>query len=457
MADALRALLVCYSFPPVGGAGIQRSVKLAKYLPQFGVEPAVLTVSNPSVPLSDSTFDRDLPPGMEIVRARTLEPGYGVKQAAWSLKNNSSKATVKQRMVGRGVHYAKQLMLPDPQVLWLPGAHCALAWRLAQGCDDLLFITAPPFSQFLLAPLARLRPRTAIVFDYRDEWSTLRTTYEMLDARLPAAVGAAMEAGLLRLAHVVTTATEEFRDNLLQRFPFLDPESVVAIPNGYDPDDFPAEPADPPRDKLVISYAGTVFKLTSAQGFLQAVRQLHEREPELAKLLRVRFMGRIVDTQLESFEGTEHIGVERLGYVPHEAVLKHLASSHVVLCLLDDVAGVERIYPAKIFELMHLGRPVLTLSPSGALTRLVLRHRLGTVLPPRDVPAITSWLVDRLRAFRDGRPDPVLSRSIDAEGIARYHRRELAGGFAQVFRDAVERARGGVSRTDDGTREQTRA
>ena len=29
----LRALLVSYSFPPVGGAGVQRVVKLAKYLP----------------------------------------------------------------------------------------------------------------------------------------------------------------------------------------------------------------------------------------------------------------------------------------------------------------------------------------------------------------------------------------------------------------------------------------
>ncbi|MGH7272817.1 MAG: hypothetical protein ACREJ3_20495 [Polyangiaceae bacterium] len=49
----LRALLVSYCFPPAGGAGVQRVVKLAKYLPHHGVSPAVLTVKNPSVPLRD--------------------------------------------------------------------------------------------------------------------------------------------------------------------------------------------------------------------------------------------------------------------------------------------------------------------------------------------------------------------------------------------------------------------
>ena len=43
----LRVLLVSYSFPPVGGAGVQRVVKLAKYLPHHGVWPAILTAANP--------------------------------------------------------------------------------------------------------------------------------------------------------------------------------------------------------------------------------------------------------------------------------------------------------------------------------------------------------------------------------------------------------------------------
>ncbi|MFW5741391.1 MAG: glycosyltransferase, partial [Myxococcota bacterium] len=352
MSDQLRALLVSYAFPPVGGAGIQRSVKLAKFLPEFDIQPSVLTVRNPSVPLRDDTFDRDFPPGMEIVRAATLEPGYGVKQATWT-SHGQRPPSLRKRVMGQGVQVAKQLMVPDPQVLWLPGANTALARRQwGNRPDDVLFITAPPFSQFWLAPLARLKPGTGIVLDYRDEWSTLRTAYEMLQARMTAAAGEVMENLLLRFAHAVTTATEEFRENLLRLYPFLDPARVVAIPNGYDPDDFPSEVPPPPRDHFVLAYAGTVFRLTSAQGLIGGIRRLHEREPELAKLLKVRFMGRIVETERLWFEGTEQLGVEQVGYVPHDQVLTELARSHLALCLLDEVPGVERIYPAKIFELM---------------------------------------------------------------------------------------------------------
>ena len=80
----LRALLVSYAFPPTGGVGVTRMVKLCKYLGLHGVVPSVLTVANPSVPLQDGSFDRDLPRDLEIVRARTFEPGFGVKQTAWA-------------------------------------------------------------------------------------------------------------------------------------------------------------------------------------------------------------------------------------------------------------------------------------------------------------------------------------------------------------------------------------
>src|SRR5258708_26592024 len=80
----MRALVVAYAFPPVGGAGVQRVQKLVKYLPLHGVTPTVLTVANPSVPLRDDSLASDLPKDIEIVRAATLEPGYALK--LWALR-----------------------------------------------------------------------------------------------------------------------------------------------------------------------------------------------------------------------------------------------------------------------------------------------------------------------------------------------------------------------------------
>lgn len=431
----MKVVLISYVFPPVGGAGVQRAVKLVKYLPEHGVDPIVLTTKNPSVPLHDESLVRDIPEGTRIERARTLEPGYGAKQAAWTahVDETPSLATRAKRMMTR---VAKEALIPDAQVLWLPGANAKLASILAKDRPGAILVSGPPFSSFLLAPLAKMSPGTRVILDYRDEWTAYRVekegsvaNFEMVPTFARAATHA-MERGLLHLADGVVTATEAFRENLLRTFPFLRPESVVSIPNGYDPDDMPESLPQPPSDKLVISYAGTIFRLTSPKGLLGAVRKLHEREPELAKKLEVRFFGRIVETELPAFEGMEALGVMRLGYIDHSRVLPELGASHRVLCLLDDVEGAERIYPAKIFELMVLGRPVLTLSPEGALTDLVRAHDLGDVIGPRDEAGIAGWLERELRAFSEGR----LTLTSKPRDIERYHRRALAGEFAAILR-----------------------
>jgi glycosyltransferase involved in cell wall biosynthesis len=442
----LRALLVSYSFPPVGGAGVQRMAKLAKYLPLHGVRPAVLTVANPSVPLHDDSLLGDAI-GVEIARAPTLEPAYWTKQAAWRAHAGATRphdppnrcADLGARGVRMVARAARHALFPDPQVLWQPAAHGALLARIAAQRDDVVLVSGPPFSQFLLAPLARAGG-LGVVLDYRDEWSTLRTTYEMARSPVARMLGDPLEAALLRRAHGVVVATDEFRANLIDRFSFLDPGRIAAIPNGYDPADFPGELPSPPQDHFVMTYAGTVFALTSARGILGALRRLHARNPELARTLRVRFLGRIVDTELDAFDGTEALGVERIGYIPHTSVLRQLAASHTTLCLLDDVHGAERIFPAKIFELMHLGRPVLTLAPPhSALARLVERHALGSVLHPRDQDAIACDLERRLHAFRSG--DYRLDAWRNATDIQRYDRRALAGEFAEIMREATSSAR----------------
>ncbi len=428
----LKALVVSYAFPPVGGAGVQRMLKLVKYLPEQGVRPSVLSVERASVPVLDSSLLREVPPDVVIIRAKTLEPSYAAKGLAWK-----AHAEAPKRRAARSLRtlskFGRELLVPDPQVLWLPGAARALVARLRSERDDVVIISGPPFSQFLLGPLALGVCRTPFVLDYRDEWTTTSSIYEMSGS---ARAAERLERAVLARAAAVTTATEEFRAHLLERFAFLDPARTYAIPNGYDSADFPVELPAPPSERCVVTYTGTVFRLTSARGFLAALRLLHEREPKLAERLEVRFAGRIVETEADAFEGTEALGVRRLGYLPHAEALATLAASHIALCLLADLPGSERIYPAKIFEIMRLGRPALVLTPEGALARLVQRHRLGSVVAPDDVPAIAAELERSVRAFCAG----TLALHSEAVDVERFDRRRLAAEFARVLERSAELA-----------------
>jgi len=409
-------------------------LKLVKYLPRHGVTPSVLTARGASVPVLDPSLEREVPSSVEVVRARTFEPAYSTKELAWQA-SGSRTSSLRNRCIGAATGIARRLLVPDPQVLWLPAAGWALTQRLAsRRADDVVLISGPPFSPFLLAALARMRPGTGIVFDYRDEWTTTSTVFEMSASPTAASF---LERRLLAKAHVVTTATDEFRSALLRRFPFLDESRVIAIPNGYDPEDFPAELPKPPSDRFVLAYVGTVFRMTSARGFLAGLKLFHARAPELARSLETRFVGRIVATEEPHFDGSEALGVRRLGYVEHRRAIEEVAASHAAMCMLDDVEGASRMYPGKIFEIMHLGRPCLAIAPEGALSQLVRHCRAGEVVAPRDTVAIAETLERWVRRFKN---DPNASHDGPVD-VERFDRREQARQFADALRTALSTAR----------------
>lgn len=430
----MNVVVVSYAFPPVGGAGVQRMLKLVKYLPEHGVRPTVLTVSRASVPLTDTSLLAEIPPDVTVLRAPTLEPEYGAKQLAWRATGTTSES-LRTRIVRRAANLGRWLMVPDPQILWLPAAAHALLGHLRREPESVVLISGPPFSQFLLGLLAKEFASVPVVLDYRDEWTTTSSVYEMARG---GSSDRLLEAAVLRRADGVVTATEDFRERLLARFDFLHPERVVSIPNGYDPADFVGQPPAPPTDRMVISYVGTVFRLTSARGFLRGLRLFKERSPELGKLCDVRFVGRIVETEADAFADTEPLGVTREGYVDHAKAIQALAASHVALCLLDAVDGAEGIYPAKIFEIMRLGRRCLAVTPEGALARLVRRHRAGEVVAPGDTEAIATALQRLVTEFRSG----TLLEWGGPVDFEIFDRRRQAGAFARALTMAESVAHG---------------
>lgn len=424
----MRLLVVCYAFPPAGGVTVLRVTKLVKHLPSFGVQPIVLTAENPSVPLFDPTLSGDVPESVRVVRTRTLEPGYGVKNdLTRGAPNPGFSGLVKKA----AVRVLKNLALPDPQILWLPTAAPAFS-RLSREVDAVL-VSGPPFSPFLLGPLSR----APFVLDYRDEWRTA-AAFDVRQGLLAPRFIDSVEPALVRRAAKVLTATEAFRQNLLARYEGLSPRDVVTLPNGYDPEDFslareaPPPPAYSPGQKLILTHAGTTFRLTSPRGLVAALRLLEERAPDVAAMLDVRFIGRIVETEKDIFDCKPLQTMRVFPHLPHKEALTELQKSHVALCILDDTEGAKDVYPSKIFEIMHMGKPCLTLAPEGALARLASRHGLGLVVHPRDTVAIAEALEKAVSAFRRGEP---LLPFFQPVGVEQYERRAIAEKLAGVLHE----------------------
>lgn len=434
----MRVLFVAYLFPPVGGAGVQRVTKLVRYLPDHGITPLVLTASNPSVPVLDATLVEDISKDIRIERTMTLEPSYDFKRAFGQGSDSSERSGSFGRFVRYASRLAKGMAFPDPQVFWLPSAALAISRLAAEKPElDAAVISAPPFSQLLLLPWIKKTMRVPVIVDYRDEWdTTMRAGHDEPASALANRAARRLEQAIVTRADAITTATQEFRTALLDRIDALDPGRVHFLPNGWDAGDLPKGQHRPPKDRFRISYVGTVLRLTSLRNVIEALRILHGERPDLAACVELVVHGRIAPSEKPTFEGAERLGVRLRGYLEHRRALVELAQSHLNLCVLENVEGAERIYPAKIFELMALRRRTLVITPPGALERLARYHQVGDVVSPPNPSMIARLLVRHVEAWQAGsyewRVEPI--------EVQRFERRALAGELAGILRGFCKQA-----------------
>ncbi|MBS1821034.1 MAG: glycosyltransferase [Acidobacteria bacterium] len=319
------------------------------------------------------------------------------------------------------------LLLPDPQIGWLPFALPAAERIIRERAIDAVVITVPPFSSVRLATrLRKIFPSLPIVVDFRDEWLT--TTLDLVSfnsnsrARM---VAHKAEAEAVRDSSVVVLVTEAAKCELQARYPGVPKEKFVCIPNGYDTTPPTAESASPagraPQQKLVLTYIGTVYGSTAPGTFVEAVKSLPE---DLRARLCVRFIGHIETPayreQLLSLGDT----VELKGFVPQAEALAAIRDTDYLLLITHDRINVA----AKFYDYLGGGKPILgAVHRDGDVRRLLEETRAGRWADSSDPQAIRQMLVDAL--------DPAFAASApDYERIAAYHRRPLASRYAALLR-----------------------
>jgi glycosyltransferase involved in cell wall biosynthesis len=432
-ATCRRVLFVSYPFPPVGGAGVQRVAKFIKYLPDFGWQSSVLTVSNPSVPAYDASLVADIPEQTIVRKARTFEPSYAVKSVVAS---GGGRSNVVKRMVSLlGRRLSTSLLQPDPQVLWLPAAVLAGRRLLREVPHHAIVATGPPFSTFLIGAMLQRASGVPLVLDYRDEWGLsnrylenkqvgpvtqfVQERMQRLAARHAAALMATTRASAQSLELVRDRAGSKAR--------------VTWIYNGFDPADFPTTPASKPTNaatkRFRLVYVGTLWNLTSVAPLVAAVRLLAEQSPELAGQLELVFAGRRTASQQELLQPLRSLPCRLIEhpYLDHAQALQLTRSADGLCVLLSDVRGADRVVPAKLFECMAARRPILGIVPPGECWDLLGDYPDAYRLMPSDVPGIARAITEVLERHTKGTS---LSEEWNGE---EYDRRTQAGELADLL------------------------
>jgi glycosyltransferase involved in cell wall biosynthesis len=421
-----RVLVVAYYFPPMGMSGVQRTLKFVKYLPQFGWLPTVLTVEPRGYLARDESLLEELE-GKEARIVRTPAAGPGRVYSKKEIVELPSERT--RKMLSR---ISDTVFIPDNKIGWKRRAvQTALALH-AETPFDLVFATAPPFTDFLIAAEIKKRINRPLVFDYRDPWADNPLNWYPTPLNKVAHV--ALERRALRASSHVITTNRRVKELILQRYKFLTYHDIDIIPQGFDPEDFRIEEnAVPPAQKrggrsklskMRVTYAGVFWEDRVPDYFLQALHDLFEQKPKLRGRIEATFIGtfREENKRLVTKLGLQDT-VNDLGYLPHSKCVRELMSSDLLWMIVGDDVGS----PGKVYEYIGARKPILGCAPKGFIRNAILEAG-GTVVPPKDVGAIREALERYFEQFERnqlaGPPEDV---------VKKYDRIALTGSLVKLF------------------------
>jgi len=447
----MRTLLLSYHFPPIGGSGTQRAVKLARYLPEFGHDVTVLTGGGTSVDHwtpADDTLMEDVP-DTEIRRLTEAEP-----DPAWC--------------GGWPSRLERWLGTPSPWTRWwIEGAY---RYGLVAGEQaDVIVATMSPYSSATAAArLSRALGRPWVA-DLRDPWALDEMTI------YPTVLHRRRELRrmrrLLRTAAAVVANTPEAAIRIRQLLGERRDVPVLAIPNGFDRADFSAAPPERDRDVFRIVHTGHLHtelgreqrraRLRRALGgevrgvdlltrshvyLLEAIDRVVARAPAVSRRIELILAGALSAADLQV--ATRSPLVRIVGYQSHGAAVALMRSADLLFLPMQNLRPGKRatIVPGKTYEYLAAGPPILAAVPSGDARDLLLEAGTAHVCAPDDVEGMAGAIESELRGTSALRPGP------PRELLERIERRTLAADFASVLDAVIQGRRNGTRRTPHASR-----
>jgi dTDP-4-amino-4,6-dideoxygalactose transaminase/glycosyltransferase involved in cell wall biosynthesis len=351
-----RVLMIAFHFPPLAGSsGIQRTLRFARHLPQFGWEPLILTAHPRAYPhTSDDQLD-DIPPGSVVERA-------------FALDSNRHFA-----VAGRCPTF---LARPDRWMTWWLGAVLRGVEMIRRYRPQAIWSTFPIATAHRIGYTLHRLSGVPWVADFRDLMAQegypsnprMWRSYKRIEERT------------LRAAWSSVFATPSAARIYLAHYPDADGRLAV-IENGYDEESFAmldasggdAGPLTP--GALTLLHSGTIYpNERDPTRFFEALRRLRDdgslRGGELRVRLRASGHDAVLKPMIESYGLTEI--VELVAPLPYRDALREMMRADGLLVL--QAANCNAQIPAKVYEYLRCRRPIMALTDPGGDTAAMLRR-----------------------------------------------------------------------------------
>ncbi len=356
-----KVLIITYYWPPSGGAGVQRWLKFAKYLPEYGWEPIILTV-NPeqaSYPQHDPSFLKECE-NITTVRTNTFE----LYSLYTSLKKNKEipyggfSNEQEPNLVQKAARFARgNFFIPDPRKGWNKYAIAKAKEIIKEHDIEVVISTSPPHSTQLIGlAIKKAFPSIKWIADLRDPWTDIYFYNKFFQTKIAQKIDRSYEKAVATNANVITLGVSYSIKNILKnRYPS---SNIEVLTNGYDSTDFDKIDKTTISKNKEIVYTGTLttdYPLKEIIGIAKKCREI-----------KFRFIGSTPSEfrNLIEKEGLkDNFIFEKT--IPHDKIIKRMVEAGILLLLIPQVIKNEGILTGKIFEYLGSQAPILAIGPVG--------------------------------------------------------------------------------------------
>lgn len=428
-------LLVTYQFPPIGGSGVQRAVKLARYLPESGWRARVLSAGHTHYPLLDPVLTHELGPDVSVHRTCGMEPAAVASTICRHLGREPALAghssALEDRIFWRLQGMFGRLPLPETEMLWIPSAIRRARALVQRHGIEAVVTTSPPHSTHLVGLTLKRRLGLPWVADLRDP--ILDNFAYDPTTRLADRFWRWIERTVLHSADHVVVTCPELAERFLSRYPELNAEHISTITNGFDPADRPAArtvPTGPRTGRFVLSYVGAFYRDQTIEPMLLAIRSLRARRSDIAAELSFRLVGSLSRSQRRFLQAGDAVFFDDLGYRTHGEAIEEMARADVLLLATPASDGGRLCIPAKTFEYLAFGRHVIALVHEDTEMAKILADAGNVTLVSQAKPVELERAIERCYdAWRAGG----LCEPRNHRVLERFRRDRLAAEFAKVL------------------------
>ena len=403
-----RALMVAFHFPPLAvSSGIQRTLRFVQHLPELGWEPIVLSAHPRAYERTGGDLLDDIPKGVVVERAFALDTARHLSIAG---------------------SYPRFLARPDRWLTWRFGAVRAGLGLIRKHRPDVIWSTYPIATAHAIGDALQRASGLPWIADFRDPmaqdgypedprvWQSFRRIEERAITHARFSV------------FVTPGAARMYR----QRYPAM-VDRIQVIENGFDEESFAGlpgngrsrEPLNP--GAITIVHSGVVYpsERDPTQLFAALGRMVREGTLRPGEL-KLRFRAAVHDALLRALaarNGVEAL-IELVPPVPYRPALEEMVRADGLLLL--QAANCNEQVPAKLYEYLRAGRPIVALTDPSGDTATVLREAGIDTIARLDSSEEIARLLSRFTVDIRERRAPVADPGYVARASRRGRARSLA-------------------------------